>query len=128
MFQIYKDEVRQGFRITFENGYAISVQFSKGNYCSNRNAETLDGTGTDGEIAVLYDDTIVDGFFKDSQWKWIKSSDDDVASYVSPNQLADVIRLLVTLPKPNDDEIWKNQDKYWKTRRIKIMYRENNDG
>ena len=116
MFQIYKDEVRQGFRITFENGYAISVQ------CSNQDAKTLDGTGTDGQIAVLYDDTIVDGFFKDSQWKWIKSSDDDVASYVSPNQLADVIRLLVTLPKPNDDEIWKNQD-LTLSRRIKIIYK-----
>ena len=122
MFQIYKDEVRQGFRITFENGYAISVQFSRRNYCSNRDAIILDGTGTDSEIAVLYDDTIVDGFFKDSQWKWIKSSDDDVASYVSPNQLADVIRLLVTLPKPNDDEIWKNQD-LTLSRRIKIIYK-----
>tara|TARA_Y100000401_G_C8261309_1_gene193462 strand:+ start:405 stop:770 length:366 start_codon:yes stop_codon:yes gene_type:complete len=117
MFQIYKDEVRQGFRITFENGYAISVQFSRGNYCSNRNAETLDDTGTDAEIAVMYDDTIVDGFFKDSQWKWIKSSDDDVASYVGPNELAEVIENVSKLPKPNDNEIWKNQD-----RLIKIIY------
>ena len=121
MFQIYKDGVRQGFRITFENGYAISVQFSRGNYCSNRDAKTLDGTGTDSEIAVLYDDTIVDGFFKDSQWEWIKSSDDNVASYVGPNQLAEVIENVSKLTKPNDREIWKNQD-----RLIKIIY-ENKD-
>ena len=119
MFQIYKNEVRQGFRITFENGFAISVQFSKGNYCSNRDAKTLDGTGTDAEIAVLYDDTIVDDCWVHVQMlKWIKTSDGNIASYVGPNQLAEVIENVSKLTKPNDREIWKNQD-----RLIKIIYK-----
>jgi hypothetical protein len=27
----------KGFQLTFKNGYTISVQFGRGNYCSNRN-------------------------------------------------------------------------------------------
>ena len=30
----------RGFQLTFDNGWTISVQFGKGNYCSNRNKET----------------------------------------------------------------------------------------
>ena len=27
----------KGFQLSFKNGYTISVQFGRGNYCSNRN-------------------------------------------------------------------------------------------
>ena len=27
----------KGFQLTFKNGYTISIQFGRGNYCSNRN-------------------------------------------------------------------------------------------
>ena len=29
----------KGFQLTFQNGWTISVQWGKGNYCSNRNLE-----------------------------------------------------------------------------------------
>lgn len=30
-----------GFMLTFENGYTVSVQWGKANYCDNRNKESL---------------------------------------------------------------------------------------
>ena len=32
----------KGFQLTFQNGWTISVQWGKGNYCSNRNLEIKD--------------------------------------------------------------------------------------
>jgi len=37
MLQVRKDNIglKQGFHMTFKNGYTISVQFGSGNHCSN---------------------------------------------------------------------------------------------
>ena len=32
----FKTTSRNGFHITFENGWTVSVQFGRGNYCANR--------------------------------------------------------------------------------------------
>jgi hypothetical protein len=32
----------RGFQLTFNNGWTISVQFGRGNYCSNQKIETKD--------------------------------------------------------------------------------------
>jgi hypothetical protein len=47
----------KGFRMTFQNGYTISVQFGKGNYCHNRhstdNPKEIDVYNSkDAEVAV----------------------------------------------------------------------------
>jgi hypothetical protein len=35
----FKTTSRNGFHITFENGWTVSVQFGRGNYCANRNPD-----------------------------------------------------------------------------------------
>ena len=32
---------QKGFHITFENGWTVSVQFGRGNYCDNRNISSM---------------------------------------------------------------------------------------
>ena len=32
---------QQGFHITFENGWTVSVQFGRANYCANRNISSM---------------------------------------------------------------------------------------
>jgi hypothetical protein len=39
---MFKATENKGFQITFNNGYTISVQFGKGNYCDNRLKENSD--------------------------------------------------------------------------------------
>ena len=44
---------QQGFHITFENGWTVSVQFGRGNYCANRFNSIWDVSGSkDAEIAA----------------------------------------------------------------------------
>ncbi|NDB83159.1 MAG: hypothetical protein EB127_10590 [Alphaproteobacteria bacterium] len=72
-------KTENGFRITCENGYSISVQFGLGNYCSNRNGDS--DSSADAEIAVL-----------DSNGEFIALSEyDDVVGYQS---VADFVRIL----------------------------------
>lgn len=46
----FKNNVTKGFQMTFANGNTISVQFGKGNYCSNRNESN--STSQTAEIAI----------------------------------------------------------------------------
>jgi hypothetical protein len=75
---------RPGFWITFANGWRVSVQFGKRNYCSNRD-ESLglsDGEPTwdspDAEIALI-DPT--------GAMRELAGESDTVRGYVTPDQL-----------------------------------------
>ena len=37
----FKTTSRNGFHITFENGWTVSVQFGNGNYCDNYNHDMM---------------------------------------------------------------------------------------
>ena len=80
----------KGFRLTFENGLTVSVQFGPGNYCERRD----DGFGCvnhdhhesrDAEVAVLTDD----GSWVAEYPHW--SDGDTVCGWLSANQIADII-------------------------------------
>lgn len=66
-----------GFHMTFENGWTISVQFGSGNYISNREHE---GTSADAEIAA---------WPASGEWYTFEDSGDQVLGWQSP---ADVLR------------------------------------
>ena len=58
---------QQGFHITFDNGWTVSVQFGRGNYCANRNNPIWDVSGSgskDAEIAAW-----------DANGKWFEDKD-----------------------------------------------------
>ena len=43
----------KGFQLTFQNGWTISVQWGKGNYCSNRNLEIKDESMLEAKSAEI---------------------------------------------------------------------------
>jgi len=77
----------KGFRVTFENGWAVSVQFGPGNYCDNYDAsfaeETLCGKrgSTTAETAAI-----------NPQGDLVNLGDNTVAGHQTP---AEVLALMV---------------------------------
>ena len=83
----------KGFHIKFPNGWAISVQFGPGNYCTNRyagfsgkdNPRNSDFYHSDDAEIAVFDAT--DNFVKLTPW-------DTVEGYVSPARVAEVIAII----------------------------------
>ena len=49
---MFESATGHGFRMTFNNGYSVSVQWGPSNYCTNRNKDlSLRGTGMDSKTA-----------------------------------------------------------------------------
>ena len=72
-FRATQNEYHNGFHMTFENGYTISVQFSKTNYS--------DGGETTAEVAAW-----------DSDRKWVTLNEhDDVQGWCSPNEVLEIM-------------------------------------
>jgi hypothetical protein len=68
-----QNELNNGFHITFENGYTVSVQFGKGNYS--------DQGETTAEVAAWGPDR-----------KWVKLSEyDDVKGWCTPNEVLEIM-------------------------------------
>jgi hypothetical protein len=87
-------KTQNGFRITCENGYSISVQFGIGNYCSNRSGDS--NTSADAEITV-----------RDGEGNFIQLGEyDDVVGYQS---VADFIKILNLVSSGRFDELKKEE-------------------
>ena len=85
----------KGFHITFENGYTVSVQFGKYNYCSNRDRrddeaqQGKDGSGT-AETAV---------WAQDGDLIHINGDDaDNVQGWQTPEQVLKTINWAASQP------------------------------
>lgn len=83
-----------GFKMTFDNGVTVSVQFGYGTYSDNYDNYNIDirrAASMSAEVAI----------FKDGRRNWLTESawfgvfgfklDDDVAGYVSADDVAAVI-------------------------------------
>jgi|SRR5690606_6195787 len=75
----FKTKVAAGFKMTFENGNTISVQFGSGNYCSNRRQESKSETVT-AEIAIWNTDNIWHNFEGDTVKGYCNA--DEVAKWI----------------------------------------------
>jgi len=71
-FTTVQSEYNNGFTMTFENGWTISVQFGKANY-----ARIIDGVSVSAEIAIW-----------DKDGTWYDFGHDQVASYCDTNAVA----------------------------------------
>ena len=93
----------RGFQVKFANGWGISVQFGRGNYCANGNKrppigndyleheQTLGETGcVDAEIAIL---TPAGELLDVPEWG------DSVNGYVTPDQVAHYMHLISSIEK-----------------------------
>jgi hypothetical protein len=71
----------KGFSLKFENGLTISVQFGKGNYCSQKEQPQQSlHQSIDSEIAIW-----------DELGEWFSFGSDSVEGYVSADEVADWI-------------------------------------
>lgn len=86
MLKVQKDEWHSGFQMTFENGWTVSVQFGRGNYCANRSTKWPFGQeeiykSSDAEVAAWDEQGVWYQFDGDSVKGWCKS--DEVADFIS---------------------------------------------
>jgi len=87
---------RYGIRISFENGYMVSVMYGTGIYCSCRDSKNLIDESSnlprcaDAEVAII-----------DPNGAFLKfeSSDDEVKGFVSPDRLAKILSWVSTINK-----------------------------
>jgi hypothetical protein len=99
----FQSTFNRGFKITFENGWTISVQFGPGYYCEHRDDSACRPEGVysskDAEIAIITDNYRI----------WLDlttlspSTDDstDIKGYVTPDELPRYILLTSMLPPAN---------------------------
>lgn len=81
----FSTDYNKGFRITFENGMTISIQFGTGNYCSRRNFDSRPFmemkeyivTSPDAEIGIW-----------DANGYWFIFGSDEVKGFVTPDEVA----------------------------------------
>ena len=95
----------KGFRVTFENGYAVSVQFGIGSYAANGQLPAqLVGLDRDGESrkrasegSATAETALVS---PNGSLVALKEDDDTVQGYRSPAQVLALMVYAAGLPKP----------------------------
>lgn len=106
MLQVRKDNegFYQGFTIGFKNGYEISVQFGKVNYCSNKHLARSNQNSLDDCVNC---ETAI---FKPNG-KFLKYKGDDVQGYQTADDVAETIAYTQTLEANNYGRV-NNETKY----------------
>jgi hypothetical protein len=97
MLKVQKDRSLTGFHMTFENGWTVSVQMGRNNYCANgdsRSALMLMGAPdscSNAEVAAW-----------DENNNWHQFSDnpfDTVKGWLTADEVADFIETIRKLPR-----------------------------
>ena len=89
----------KGFQITFENGWTISVQFGKGNYCNRRSyADDAWKPETD----EIVESANAECAIWDADGVWMDFDFDQVIGYQTPDQVAAMIARVAAFPVGND--------------------------
>ena len=105
-----------GFHLTFDNNWTVSVQFSGGHYCDNRNqkwnfaqkqaAKGDSISSSDAEIAVWNNSPSM-------EMVWLEN--DNVRGWTSANEVAQVIHKVSTAkPTLTSKQMTKRLSKIWK--------------
>lgn len=80
-----------GFRMSFANGWTVSVQFGFGNYCENKykinEKESDERRSKDAEIAAW-----------DANGAWYKFEFDDVKGWCTADEVAQFIAMIAAMP------------------------------
>jgi hypothetical protein len=84
-----------GFHITFENGWTVSVQFGKYNYCSNRSFTSMGETKGDTNSCPNAE---IAAFDKDGTWHRGEGWDDDVYGWADPAYVLSFMNEVAALP------------------------------
>lgn len=76
----------KGVRITFENGWTISIQWGPGNYCDNHDSNFGAQRGAD-----MWQSTTAETAIISPNDEFVKYDDDEVQGYRTPAQIAALI-------------------------------------
>ena len=87
--------MRKGFRMTFENGLTVSVQWGAGNYCDNHFPDDMDfscskdAQSDTAEVAVIHGRKFLNAnhFLPEEDAGWC----DDVVGYLTPEQVVGLL-------------------------------------
>lgn len=89
----------KGFHVTFENGWTVSVQFGRGNYCDNRDWR---GPNPDDPSSVVFAQAPKSRTAEVAAWdangKWLSFESDDVEGWQSPAQVLELLNRVAGLP------------------------------
>jgi len=94
-----------GFHITFENGYTLSIQWKSGNYCENYyNDDFCNRTrnpSKDAEIAILdpFGELLDEDTFNKYLPENLQGDFDNVCGYVTPEDALYVMNQVANIPK-----------------------------
>lgn len=72
-----------GFHMTFKNGWTVSAQMDKTNYCNNRHEKVSPESCENAEIAAW-----------DSYGNWYNFGNDTVKGYVEADDIAEFIAMI----------------------------------
>jgi hypothetical protein len=84
--------LNKGFNMTFENGWTASVQWGRGNYCSNNSI-----IGDYGKPVPASATAEIAAWDKDGNWFVGKDWSDSVKGYCSPEEVAGFLYLISNL-------------------------------
>jgi squalene cyclase len=87
----------KGFRITFANGYALSVQWGPMNYCTNRNTDTNWDTNWDIALSAkdgLWESDTAEVAVYDPDDKLIDMAYNQVHGHVHADEIVDLMALV----------------------------------
>jgi len=109
----------RGFRLTFDNGYALSVQFGANNYCENRGKPSTslgrhDVPESQLETGCTSSNAEVAVFCPDGKFYPI-SEHDDVEGWLSVDEVAELldrVRKLTDVPEKDADGKFVERDPF----------------
>ena len=85
----FKSCENKGFQITFENGWTISVQFGKGNYCERR---SFDENAWQPEAIGIVQSANAECAVWDADGNWLDMDEcDQVVGWQTPDEVATLI-------------------------------------
>ena len=97
---MFKSCENKGFQITFDNGWTISVQWGKGNYCDRRDYSMFSMATEDGVVECKNAEVAV--WDADGVWLPLQDSGDDVIGWQTPDEVAALITRVSAFPKGSD--------------------------
>ena len=93
-----------GFSMTFDNNWEISVQFGATHYCSNRNSDSWKESdhrrhSETAEVAIFSPNGSWWSYDEDLKQVGKPDSETYVNGYLTPDQVADIVRQVSQKPK-----------------------------
>jgi hypothetical protein len=84
----------KGFRLVFNNGFAISVQWGDGNYCTRRNDGELNPDFVSPKESDFWTSDSAEVAVFDKKGKMMSLGEDTVAGWLSSDQVANLIAIV----------------------------------